>query len=140
MNTTTVRAVTPPSRSLEQRLAALQKGNAVRSRRAQFKRDLKAGRVSVLELITTPPGWAETMKLADLLIATPKIGRVKLRKLLLGCQVAPSKTLGGLSGRQRRELVIALTGVQVVRSPQACRLEQGALRSRRDAYAGGEVK
>jgi hypothetical protein len=38
----------------------------------------------------------------------PKYGRVKVNKLLIQCRISPSKTLGGLSPRQRHELVANL--------------------------------
>jgi hypothetical protein len=38
----------------------------------------------------------------------PKYGRVKVNKLLTQCKVSPSKTIGGLSQRQRSELVTLL--------------------------------
>jgi hypothetical protein len=41
----------------------------------------------------------------DLLLAVPKYGRVKVNKILGTCKISPSKTVGGLSERQRRELV-----------------------------------
>ncbi len=41
----------------------------------------------------------------DLLLAVPKYGRVKVNKILSQCRISPSKTLGGLSERQRGELV-----------------------------------
>ena len=39
-----------PARSLDQRMEALQRANDVRVRRAQLKRDLKAGRESIESL------------------------------------------------------------------------------------------
>jgi hypothetical protein len=44
----------------------------------------------------------------DLLLAVPKYGRVKVNKILSQCRISPSKTLGGLSERQRGELVTLL--------------------------------
>ena len=41
----------------------------------------------------------------DLLLAVPKYGRVKVNKILSQCRISPSKTIGGLSERQRTELV-----------------------------------
>jgi hypothetical protein len=41
----------------------------------------------------------------DLLLSVPKYGRVKVNKILSTCRVSPSKTIGGLSQRQRTELV-----------------------------------
>jgi hypothetical protein len=94
-----------PERSLVQRMDALQRANDVRSRRAQLKRDLKAGRQPIHELLLTPPEFLETAKVFDLLLAVPKYGRVKVNKILTQCRISPSKTIGGLSERQRRELV-----------------------------------
>lgn len=91
-------------RTLDQRMSALAKANDHRSRRAAFKRDLKAGRVSVLDVLIDPPEWAATMKVFDLLVAAPGRGRVKANKALTRARISPGKTLGGLSGRQRTEL------------------------------------
>lgn len=94
-----------PERSYKQRMAALQRANAIRTRRAELKRDAKAGRVDLLEVLAAPPAEVETMKVFDLLLARPGFGRVKVNKILSKAQVSPSKTVGGLSDRQRRELV-----------------------------------
>jgi S13-like H2TH domain len=103
---------TPPSntpeRSLNQRMDALQRANEIRMRRAQLKRDLKSGRRSMHELLSEPPEYVETAKVFDMLLAVPKYGRVKANKILVNCRIAPSKTIGGLSERQRRELISLL--------------------------------
>ena len=88
-----------------QRMDALSRANQIRTRRAQLKRDLKAGRASIRELLTAPPEWVETAKVFDMLLAVPKYGRVKVNKILQQCRISPSKTIGGLSERQRSELV-----------------------------------
>jgi hypothetical protein len=94
-----------PERSLTQRLDALDKANVVRSRRAQLKRDLKSGRASIHTLLLEPPEYIHTAKVFDMLLAVPKYGRVKVNKVLTQCRISPSKTIGGLSQRQRDELV-----------------------------------
>jgi len=86
-------------------MEALQRANDIRSRRAQLKRDLKAGRQAIDGLLLEPPGFLETAKVFDLLLAVPKYGRVKVNKILSQCRISPSKTIGGLSERQRAELV-----------------------------------
>ncbi len=93
-----------PERSPDQRMAALSMANEVRSRRAQLKRDLKAGKASIGALLLDPPACLETAKVLDMLLALPKVGRVKATNMLNGCRISPSKTFGGLSGRQRAEL------------------------------------
>jgi ribosomal protein S13 len=39
-----------------------------------------------------------------MLLALPKVGRVKAAKIMNNCRVSPNKTFGGLSDRQRAEL------------------------------------
>ena len=97
-----------PERSLTQRMEALQRANDIRTRRAQLKRDLKGGRVSIHKLLLEPPAYVETAKVFDMLLAVPKYGRVKVNKILQTCRISPSKTIGGLSERQRAELVSML--------------------------------
>jgi hypothetical protein len=97
-----------PERSLVQRMDALQRANQIRTRRAQLKRDLKAGRQSIHNLLLDPPEYVETAKVFDMLLAVPKYGRVKANKVLTQCRISPSKTIGGLSERQRSELVTLL--------------------------------
>ncbi|MEA2252771.1 MAG: hypothetical protein QOG70_3013 [Solirubrobacteraceae bacterium] len=97
-----------PERSLTQRLDALERANVVRTRRAQLKRDLKSGRASIHTLLLEPPEYIETAKVFDMLLAVPKYGRVKANKVLQQCRISPSKTIGGMSERQRTELVSLL--------------------------------
>ena len=94
-----------PERSFHQRMDALARANDIRSRRAQLKRDLKGGRQSIHALLLDPPAYVETAKVLDMLLAVPKYGRVKAQKILNQCRISPSKTIGGLSQRQRSELV-----------------------------------
>lgn len=97
-----------PERSLTQRLDALERANEVRTKRAQLKRDLKGGRASIHALLTAPPEFVATMKAFDALLSVPKYGRVKVNKVLTTCRISPSRTIGGLSQRQRDELASLL--------------------------------
>jgi hypothetical protein len=99
---------TAPERSLNQRMDALARANQIRTKRAQLKRDLKSGRLSIHTLLLKPPEYVETAKVFDMLLAVPKYGRVKVNKILAHCRISPSKTIGGLSERQRSELVSLL--------------------------------
>jgi hypothetical protein len=98
-----------PERSLDQRKRALQQANEVRTKRAALKRDLKAGRVKIQNLLLNPPEFLRTAKVYDMLLAVPKYGRVKANKVLKYCRISPSKTFGGLSERQRQEIVAYLS-------------------------------
>jgi len=86
-------------------MRALRRANDIRTRRAQLKRDLKAGKTQVETLLHDPPDWVMSAKVFDMILAVPKYGRVKANKILGQCRISPSKTIGGLSQRQRAELV-----------------------------------
>ena len=97
-----------PERSLTQRMEALRRANEIRTQRARLKKDLKAGRARIHDLLLHPPDYLQTAKVFDLLLAVPKYGRVKVNRILTHCRISPSKTIGGLSERQHNELVTYL--------------------------------
>jgi hypothetical protein len=84
--------------------------NRIRTYRAELKDELKSGEKQLVAVLLDPPAEVETMKVLDLMLAAPKIGRVKANKVLTRERVSPSKTVGGLSSRQRAQLVTALGG------------------------------
>lgn len=98
-------SVAAPERSFGQRMDALKRANGIRSARATLKKDLKAGKASIHALLLDPPNYVLTAKVFDMLLAVPKYGRVKTNRVLTQCRISPSKTIGGLSQRQRAELV-----------------------------------
>lgn len=99
-----------PARSREQRLAALALANTVRLGRAELKRALRERRVPIGEVIACPPEEAARAKVSELLLAVPKFGRARVARLLRQCGISEAKTVGGLSARQRAELVRRLAG------------------------------
>jgi hypothetical protein len=98
----------PPPQSPDQRDRALALAQEVRVRRAQLKRDLKHGRCSIDTVLRDPPSFIATAKVIDILRAMPGYGPVKASKIIKQCRVAPSKTIGGLTQRQRNELSVRL--------------------------------
>jgi hypothetical protein len=94
-----------PARSLDQRMEALKRANDIRVKRAKLKKDLKDGRVRIEEILGNPPEYVSTAKVFDMLMAVPKFGRVKAARFLNTCRISQAKTVGGLSERQRAELI-----------------------------------
>ena len=86
---------------LEQRRSALIAGNAIRTRRAELKRDITAGRVQTIDVIAEPPEYALTMPVIDLLLATRGVGKIRARDIMARCAVFDLATLGSLSDGQR---------------------------------------
>ena len=69
------------------------------------KKDLKDGKVKIEQILGNPPEYVSTAKVIDILMAVPKFGRVKAARFLNTCRISQSKTVGGLSDRQRAELI-----------------------------------
>jgi hypothetical protein len=92
-----------PAQTLDQRLRALRQANEIRSRRAALKKDLASGRVRIEDVLARPPAYAMTAKVQDLLLALPKVGPARAARFLRSCRIAPSKTVGGMTERQRGE-------------------------------------
>ena len=86
-------------------MEALKRANDIRVRRAQLKKDLKAGRAQIEKILSNPPEYVATAKVFDMLMAVPKFGRVKAARFLNQGRISQSKTVGGLSDRQRTELI-----------------------------------
>jgi hypothetical protein len=79
--------------------------NEIRIGRARLKRELASGRARIEDVIAEPPESARTAKVYDLLLALPKVGPAKAARSLTRCRIAPSKTVAGLTARQRHELI-----------------------------------
>jgi hypothetical protein len=94
-----------PARSPDQRMEALKRANDIRVRRAKLKKDLKIGRARIDTILREPPEYVATAKVFDMLMAVPKFGRVKATRFLNQARISQSKTVGGLSDRQRSELI-----------------------------------
>ena len=93
------------TRSLDSRMIALERANEVRSARAKLKQQLRQGKVRIDEVLATPPEQVATAKVLDLLLAVPKFGPVRAGRVLSTARVSQSKTVGGLTDRQRAHLI-----------------------------------
>lgn len=91
-----------------QHLTALDKANAVRLARAALKRDVKLGRRSVADVVLEVPHGAETLELAELLMAQVRWGRARARRLLLSLGLPENKHVGTMTLRQASALAAVL--------------------------------
>jgi len=107
---------TAPPLTRDQRLDALREGNRIRVARADLKREVREmsstrAEALVRRLIEDPPDDLLTMRVEELMRAVPKLGEGKVAKLLRRVGVSPSKTLGGLTERQREALRVELEAI-----------------------------
>jgi hypothetical protein len=86
-------------------MRALRQAKGIRTGQELLKRELASGRARIDEIISQPPEFAKTAKVYDLLLALPKVGPARAARSLSHCRIAPSKTVAGLTERQRHELI-----------------------------------
>lgn len=96
-----------------QHMRALHRANEVRLARADGKRQIESGEITVAEVVAEVPWWAESMAVFDLIVAQRRWGRLRALKLLAEVPVSEKKTVGSLTDRQRRALVRLLGGLPV---------------------------
>lgn len=91
-----------------QHMRALARANEVRLARAELKRLIAHGELSVSEVVMTSPWEAESMTISDLLMSQRRWGITRCRKLLLAIQMSENKTVGSMTPRQRGALAALL--------------------------------
>ena len=101
----------PPAMSLEKRREALAIAAASRKMRAEFKSELNAGRLSLvqfLELIDANPALAK-MRVAEMLESMPGYGKIRASALMDRLGISPTRRVQGLGRHQRIALLKEFT-------------------------------
>lgn len=95
-----------PQMTNEQRAAALEKAATVRKERAQVKKDLKAGNITLTEVLDkkSDPVIGK-MRATDLIKSLPGIGKAKSEKLMEQFGISETRRVAGLGQRQVEQLV-----------------------------------
>lgn len=104
-------ATTAPGRdsgAAPQHLVALRHANRVRLARADLKRRIGTGELTVGEVVLNVPEEATSMTMADLLRSQKRWGEARCRRLLSAIPLTETKTVGALTDRQRRAVACAL--------------------------------
>jgi len=87
-----------------QRLRALERANEIRLARAELKRRIADGDVSVAGVLLDPPPEAGSWAVGDLLMSQHRWGTTRCRKFLFKNHLVETKPVGALTERQRRVL------------------------------------
>ena len=93
-----------------QHMQALAQANKVRLARAELKRQVADGELSVADVVLSCPWEAESMTIADLLMSQHRWGRTRCRRFLTQLSMNETKTIGSMTERQRRCLSGRLNG------------------------------
>ena len=91
-----------------QHMRALARANKVRLARAELKRQVGEGELSVADIVRDCPWEAESMAIADLLLSQHRWGRTRCRRFLASIPMSETKTIGSMTERQRVVLAARL--------------------------------
>lgn len=95
-----------PQLSSEERKAALEKAKAARIKRAEVREKLKAGALSVKQILDMKDDpIIGRMKVSTLIETLPGYGKAKSEKIMNELQIADSRRLRGLGERQLAALL-----------------------------------
>ena len=87
-----------------QRLRALERANAIRLARADLKRRIAEGEVSVADVLLDVPPYARSWAVWDLLMSQRRWGSSRCHKFLWKNRINETKPIGMLTERQRKLL------------------------------------
>jgi hypothetical protein len=89
----------------EQSLQALQRAQDIRLGRAMIKKEIRDGKVSVVDVLETEPYVCDTMSVLQLFMAQRGWALRKADRFILRTLANPGKKLGQLNKRERTRLV-----------------------------------
>jgi len=97
--------VNPPKLTSEQRKEGLKKALKLRRERAELKKNLKRGKISLKEVLEMSGQTVERIKTKDLLASLPGVGKITAEKIMNEVKIAESSRIKRLGKRQIIELV-----------------------------------
>jgi hypothetical protein len=98
-----------PKMTDEQRAEALKKAAATRAKRAEYKEQIKAGKLSAKKAFgkVDDPALGK-MRVKQFIAAFPGFGKITTEKLMAEIGIDESRRLTGLGDRQKEALIAAL--------------------------------
>lgn len=95
-----------PQLSQDERIAALEKAKAARAKRAEIREELKAGKLSLEQVIDMKDDEVVGRMRVSVLIETlPGYGKAKAEKIMDELKIAKTRRLRGLGERQKAALL-----------------------------------
>ncbi|ALO05606.1 hypothetical protein AQF52_8098 [Streptomyces venezuelae] len=96
---------TLPSLTSEQRAEALARAGRIRKERSEMLVALKAGRISLLDVLDRGDVTARQTRALHLLQSLPGVGKVRARRHLVDLGISETRRVQGLGERQRARLI-----------------------------------
>jgi hypothetical protein len=99
-----------PTLTPEQRADALAKAQAARKERSELLASVKAGKVSIAQLLNRTDNVAKKTKVSQVIRALPGYGPAKAAAVMEEAGIDDNRRVGGLGDQQRRKLLEAVAG------------------------------
>jgi hypothetical protein len=99
-----------PALSPEQRQEALQKARKARTARSALLAGLKAGTLTLADMLGRDDDLARKTKVAQVLRALPGIGKTRAAAIMERTGIPAERRVGGLGARQREQLLAEFAG------------------------------
>src|SRR5260370_41580907 len=99
-----------PALSPAQRQAALQKAREARAARSDLLAGLKAGTLTLAEVLGRDDDLARKTKVAQIIRALPGVGKARAAAVMERAGIPAERRIGGLGTRQREQLLAGLPG------------------------------
>lgn len=98
-----------PQLTDEQRKEALEKAAQARHERAELRKKIKSGKVTLEEVLDSDDPIANRMKVSALIESLPGYGKAKAAKIMDELGISATRRVKGLGARQREQLIEALS-------------------------------
>ena len=98
-----------PQLTDEQRKAALEKAAAARHARAELRDNIKAGKVSLEEVLDSDDPIASRMKVSTLLESLPGYGKAEAAMIMNDLAISPPRRRQALGARPSEQLLQTLS-------------------------------
>ena len=99
-----------PVLSPEQRQEALQKAREARAARSALLAGLKAGTLTLADVLGRDDDLARKTKVAQVIRALPGVGKTRAAAIMERAGIPAERRIGGLGTRQREQLLAELPG------------------------------
>ena len=94
----------PPQLTAQARQAALQQAKIARQERAQVKRAITLGEISIFDALNDPRESIRRMRVFELLSSLPGVGKARAKLIMERRRISPTRRIGGLGQLQLRGL------------------------------------
>ena len=99
-----------PTMTPEQRQVALTKAREARAARSALLAEVKAGTLTLADVLGREDDLARRTKVSQVLRAVPGVGPARAAAIMERAGIPPERRVGGLGARQREQLLADVAG------------------------------